>query len=385
MDQRVLQFRHVPQLDHVVANCYHSRKAVHLTGGLLFEKRRDNMEKAKFGLQWHITDKCDQRCKHCYIYEGTDKECSSELNLSTLNEILENFIQCCNKLDAEPVIAITGGDPLLYSKIWEFLELFKEKKIKFSILGNPFHLSYEVVKKLEELGCTNYQMSLDGLKETHDSIRKKGSFDSTLKSLEFFENTRISTAIMTTVSKTNINEIPNLVDIVVKHKVKHFGFTRYCPSSKDINLMVSSYEYKQFLDKMWKKYMENQQSETIFVLKDHLWMLYLYEKGLFNPKQFDNPEDLILDGCHCGINHITILSNGDVYACRRSDTLVGCALNESLYDIFTGSKMDQYRCYNCFEYCKKCELKNFCRGCPSVAKCATGNFYAKDPQCWKMF
>ena len=106
------------------------------------------MEKAKFGLQWHITDKCDQRCKQCYIYEGTDKECSSELNLSTLNEILENFIQCCNKLDAEPVIAITGGDPLLYSKIWEFLELFKEKKIKFSILGNPFHLSYELVKKL---------------------------------------------------------------------------------------------------------------------------------------------------------------------------------------------------------------------------------------------
>lgn len=343
------------------------------------------MEKMKFALQWHITDRCDQRCKHCYIYEGKDKACSLELNLETLNRILEDFIQCCDRLEVDPMITITGGDPLLYPQIWEFLKILKNKDLKFSILGNPFHLNYNVTRKLEELGCMGYQMSLDGLRYTHDSIRKSGSFDTTLNALKYFENTEIFTAIMTTVSKSNINEIPNLVDLVVKHKVRYFGFARYCPNPNDIELMPSSDEYKMFLDKMWNKYMEYQQSDTIFVLKDHLWTLYLYEKGLFNPKEFDNPEDLILDGCHCGINHITVLANGDVYACRRSDTFVGSVLNESLYDIFTGNKMDQYRCYDCFEYCKKCELKNFCRGCPSVAKCTTGNFYAKDPQCWKKF
>lgn len=31
------------------------------------------VERTKFSMQWHITDRCDQRCKHCYIYEGKDK------------------------------------------------------------------------------------------------------------------------------------------------------------------------------------------------------------------------------------------------------------------------------------------------------------------------
>ena len=246
-------------------------------------------------------------------------------------------------------------------------------------------MNYEVVKRLEDLGCINFQMSLDGLRETHDYIRKPGSFDATLDALKYFEGSKIKTAIMTTVSKTNIEEIPELVDIVVKHKVSNFGFARYCPNPEDFDLMVSPEEYREFLDKMWEKYMQNQECDTRFALKDHLWKLYLYEKGLFNPDEIDNPNNLILDGCHCGITHITTLADGTVYACRRSETPVGKVPDESFYDIFTGEEMEKYRQYDKFEHCSKCEIKNFCRGCPSVAKCLTGDFYSKDPQCWKKF
>ena len=341
--------------------------------------------RTKFSMQWHITDRCDQRCKHCYIYEGKDKECSLELGLNTLECILDNFIECCDKLDRDSFLVITGGDPLLYARIWEFLQLLKNRNLKFALLSNPFHLNYKVIRSLEELGCVNFQMSLDGLRDTHDFIRKPGSFDATLDALKYFEGSQINTAIMTTVSKTNIEEIPDLVDIVVKYRVNNFAFARYCPSSDDLDLMVSPEEYRNFLDKMWEKYMQYQEGDTRFALKDHLWRLYLYEKGLFNPNEIDNPNDLILDGCHCGITHITTLADGTVYACRRSETPVGKVPEQSFYDIFLSDEMEQYRQYDKFEYCSKCELRNFCRGCPSVAKCVTGNFYAKDPQCWKKF
>ena len=343
------------------------------------------VNKPSFGMQWHITDRCDQRCKHCYIYEGKEKQCGAELDIDTLKTILEDYIESCNKLERNPVLVITGGDPLLYERIWDFLEIVKEKNVHFSILGNPFHLNYEVVQRLEELGCTNYQMSLDGLKDTHDFIRKPGSFDATLNALKYFEDSKINTAIMTTVSKTNIAEIPELVDIVVKHNVNNFAFARYCPNSNDFDLIVSPEEYRDFLDKMWQKYTQYQEHDTRFALKDHLWKLYLYEKGLFNPTDVENPNDLILDGCHCGITHITTLADGTVYACRRCESPVGKVPEESYYDIFNGEKMEQYRLYEKFEHCFKCEIKNFCRGCPAVAKCLTGNFYSKDPQCWKKF
>ena len=85
-------------------------------------------ERTKFSMQWHITDRCDQRCKHCYIYEGKDKKCSLELDLDTLKAILENFLRSCDKLERDPFLVITGGDPLLYERIWDFLEILIKKK-----------------------------------------------------------------------------------------------------------------------------------------------------------------------------------------------------------------------------------------------------------------
>lgn len=354
----------------------------------IFQKVERNFvmnNKLRFAMQWHITDRCDQRCKHCYIYQGKDKDCTFELDLNVLENILHNFIDTCNKMGCDPILTITGGDPLMHPNIWEFLEMLKKNNVPFTILGNPFHLSYEVVSRLENLGCHGYQMSIDGLKQTHDYIRRPGSFDATLESIKYFKGSSIRTAIMTTVSKTNISEIPDLVDIVVKYNVDNFAFARYCPNPEDFDLLPSPEEYKNFLDCMWKKFNEYKDCGTRFALKDHLWNLYLYEKGLFTIEDINNPDDLIIDGCHCGISHITTLADGTVYACRRCDSPVGKVPEESIYDIFYGKKMEEYRKFENFEYCAKCELKNFCRGCPAVAKCLTGNFYSKDPQCWKTF
>ena len=338
------------------------------------------MTKNYFALQWHITDKCDQRCKHCYIFAGEDKSYSPEFDFQILKEIFFDFLATCEKMDKRPSITVTGGDPLLHQDAFRLFTLFKEYNVPFAILGNPFHLDKFVATELKDLGCTTYQMSLDGLRKTHDYIRKPGSFDATLDKIHILNESGIKSAIATTISRTNIDEIPELVKIVVDYKAKSFGFSGYCPNEKDINNLVTPYEYKSFLEKMWQQFVLLQDRGTAFILKDHLWKLFLYEKGLF--KINDNSE-LIIDGCHCGISHITILANGKVYACRRCESPVGKTPEQSLYDIFFGNKMEEYRNFESFEACSSCELLRFCRGCPSVAKCATGNFYAKDPQCWK--
>lgn len=337
-----------------------------------------------FSMQLHITDKCDQRCKHCYIYQGDKyKYINEDMPIDTFYEIIEDFKDCCKKMSRKPSITITGGDPLLYKDIWKLLSFLKKNDIQFVILGNPFHLNNEVAKRLKDLGCVNYQMSLDGLREIHDTIRKIGSFDETLEKISCLKNADIPVTIMTTVSKTNINTIPKLVDIIVEYKVNNFSFARYCPHQYDKDNLISSDEYREFLDKMWRKFEEHKDSNTRFMLKDHLWNLYLYEKGYLNLDNIKNENNLILDGCHCGISHITVLADGTVYACRRCDSPVGKVPKQSIYDIFFGENMNYYRQYDNFDECSKCKLRNICRGCPAVAKSVTGNFYAKDPQCWR--
>lgn len=331
-------------------------------------------------LQWHITEQCDQRCKHCYIFRGNDKKIRTDISEDDCKSIFLNFTDCCKKLNCLPYFVITGGDPILSDNFWFILNLLKCNNIPFSILGNPFHLDEEIIKKLEQYGCISYQMSIDGLENTHDFFRKTGSYKKTIEAIRLFKNSPIKVSIMSTVSKANFLELPKLVELLVKENVDTYSFARYCPSLGEIQSMISPEEYRQFLETMWAKYIEFKESKTEFLLKDHLWKLFLYEKGLF---KIDKSNDLIVDGCHCGISHITCLSDGSVYACRRSDTLVGNCFDSSFYNLFLGKEFEQYRNFDKFEHCCKCNLKCYCRGCPSVSNSLYGDFYAKDPQCWK--
>ena len=284
-----------------------------------------------------------------------------------------------------PYLYITGGDPILHSRFWDFLELVRSHDIPFAIMGNPFHLSDEVCTRLRRLGCRKYQLSLDGLRPTHDRFRKTGSYDATLRAIEVIRRSGMQCAVMSTISAANIDEMPELIDVVVAHKADIFAFGRYCPTSADkahaATWHVSPARYRDFLEKCWEKYVMYKDSTTTFNLKDHLWTLFLYEKGLFKiPEGLD--ADTIYDGCNCGNCHFTVTAEGRLMACRRFESYVGRA-DDDFYDVFHGEQMARYRRHERFEKCRACELLRFCRGCPAVAYGYTKNFYAPDPQCWK--
>jgi radical SAM/SPASM domain protein of ACGX system len=334
-----------------------------------------------FAFQWHITDHCDQRCLHCYIYaEGHPRPV--EMPLDEAAHVVEECLEMCRRMGRLPYFYVTGGDPILHSHFWEIAALLHDHKIPFTILGNPFHLTDEVCARLHSLGCEKYQLSLDGLRETHDAIRKAGSFDTTLEKIGVLRRAGIRCAVMTTVSGTNLHEIPELIDVVVAHHVDVFAFGRYCPTGPDKSTHIEPLEYRAFLERVWQKFEQYKESDTTFNLKDHLWTLFLYERGLFHiPEGLD--ADTIYDGCNCGNCHLTILPTGEVMACRRFESPLGNVRTTSLYDLFHGERMESFRQYEKFEKCRYCELLRFCRGCPAVTYGYTHNFYAPDPQCWK--
>jgi len=304
------------------------------------------------------------------------------MKLEDIEKVVNNCVEMCEKMRHLPYFYITGGDPILHRDFWKVVNLLKERDIPFGILGNPFHLNDEVCKKLREHGCRKYQLSIDGMRKTHDIIRKTGSFDTTIDKIACIRNAGMDCAIMTTVSGTNKDEIDDIVDLVVENNVDIFAFARYCPTSFEKETHLEPIEYRNLLDRLWAKFEKYKDRGTTFNLKDHLWNLYLYEKGLYHiPNGLDN--NIMYDGCNCGINHMTILPTGDVYACRRMESIIGNALSDKMYDLFVGSVMDEYRQYDKFEKCAKCELLHFCRGCPAVAFGYTHNMYSADPQCWK--
>jgi radical SAM/SPASM domain protein of ACGX system len=335
-----------------------------------------------FAFQWHITDTCDQRCEHCYIFAEDHNARITQMSLEDMRSVLANCLEMCERVGRLPYFYITGGDPILHKDFWSLLSLLKEREMPFTVMGNPFHLDDQSCRRLASYGCDKYQLSLDGLRATHDSIRKPGSFDATIEAISLIRDAGMKCAIMTTVSAKNIEEIPDLVSIVAENEADIFAFSRYCPTSRERENSIEPGAYRALLDRLWAKFEEYRDRGTTFSLKDHLWNLFLYEKGLFKIPE-DAREDIMYDGCNCGNCHITILPSGDVYACRRMESKVGNVFEGKIGDIFLGAKMDAYRQYEKFEKCSKCELLRFCRGCPAVAFGSTGDMYAPDPQCWK--
>lgn len=339
--------------------------------------------KQSFAFQWHITDECDQRCKHCYIFSG---DSCVQLSSMSWDEIVDTFHNCmdfCEVYDRSPHFYITGGDPILHPDFWKLTELLHRHNAPFTIMGNPFHLTQEICNRLAAAGCVKYQMSIDGLEKTHDWFRKPGSYAETLEKVPLINASGMRSVIMTTVSATNVEEVPGIIDAVVGAGVSVYAFARYCPTGGEVDTSLTPERYRELLVTCQEKFDAYRAAgcATYFNKKDHLWTLLDYEQGRWTPPA--NPTDAICGGCNCGNCHMTILPTGDVYACRRvSDSLVGNVHADRLADLWV-TDLERYRDYAAFEKCSRCELLAWCRGCPAVVAGTSGSFYAADPQCWK--
>ena len=342
-------------------------------------------EEGLFGVQWHITDNCDQRCRHCYIFAEDNKKSLVSMDWAQMHQVVEKVETFLSGMDMRPNWVITGGDPLLNPDFWKLAGLMKEKGEHYMLLGNPFHLTEEVCRRLKDSGCAAYQLSIDGTEKTHDWFRKPGSFQKTLEALPLLHAAGIQSVISMTVSERNYRELPAVMDAVEKARADAFGFARYVPTSEEKANAIPPLEYRALLDTYIKKRREARLrgSFTSFTLKDHLLALYLYEEGRFHPPVYShNPGDHMPAGCHCANGTMAISADGTVMACRRMESsALGNIFTDSLPEMWAEAKK-RYRQYERFADCARCRLEPWCRGCPAISTAVAGNYYGRDPQCW---
>ena len=79
-----------------------------------------------------ITNECNRRCEYCFQkswYLANKKEDIKEMPLETIERIID-------MMGEEKHFKIMGGEPLLYSKIFELLELVRKKGKTITIISN---------------------------------------------------------------------------------------------------------------------------------------------------------------------------------------------------------------------------------------------------------
>jgi len=355
-----------------------------------------------FYLQWHITDRCSQRCKHCYLFQSDRPSKIKRLDLDSelLLLIAKDAFEMAEELRANIVFVLTGGDPILHPQFWQLLEginvLADEFPVGYAIdiLGNPFYLDIYSALRLKNYGIRKYQLSIDGLEEKHDFLRSPGSYRRTFEAAKVLKKAGIGSTCMFTLSRFNEPDLIDVMREVAKSGFDAFAFARLCrPENWSLEdyrkKMFTPLEYRELLGKVESAHQELALTypETRFVYKDHLWELFFYEEYFIGKKKRElesaNQQKIIVGGCSLGIASLSILTDGSVYACRRFPSLIGKVPEQKLLDLFIDSgKLNDYRDLNRYEKCKGCPLLYTCRGCGAVAYGFSGSFFSPDPQCW---
>lgn len=344
-----------------------------------------------FSLQWHITAKCDQHCKHCYMYNSPtyNSEIRNELSLSKCKLIIDDYLRISTNITKGGTIVFAGGDPLLREDFFDILKYASKSGVStIAIIGNSYHVDLDTARRLKENGVCSYQLSLDGMKDIHDSLRKPGSFDDTLRGFKVLKEAGLSTSCMFTISKKNAHQLTDVINLIAEIGVDSFDFGRVVPTGSGRNLindLMEPFEYKELLLRVNEQYkrLKDTGYTTHFGFRDNLWghLLKDCELGSFNVL----PEGCELKrGCLIGKGGLVILADGKVMGCRRLPVIVGKVPDEGLADIFEKSDKLLYL-KNASE--RICHYSNGtdkrCSGCLAVRYSANnGDLSACDPQCW---
>ena len=347
----------------------------------------NHIQDNEFYFQWHITDRCNLRCSHCY---QNDYSSPSELSIEGLKSIADKITDALTMWKKDGRIAITGGEPFIRKDMFNLLNYLEQKPEikKIGILTNGT-LIRNNVQSLKSLTKLHYiQLSLEGGKEKNDEIRGRGVFDQVIESTNLLKNADVPVRWMVTLHKGNVDEVPHIIDLALESNVDFLTFERLIPtgSGKTMgNNVLSPQELLEVFECIVKRSNEEySKGSTLTILKLRaLWVLIdpkSAEKNAQTPIQKE-----VGASCSIGIDSICILPDATVLPCRRLPIPIGNLTEDSLFKIwYTSPLLWEIRNKdNLKGKCKDCEYIPRCGGCRAMAYSVTGDYLAEDPQCWK--
>jgi len=141
-----------------------------------FESQKHKEQGLK-NLNLYLTNRCNLRCKHCYMFAGTPL--ANELQTNEILTLLKEFRQYggCN-------LILSGGEITERSDLREIITTANELHLKTTLLTNGTNWSDDLVEYIFDK-VAEVQVSIDGYNEESNSkIRGVGQFQRALDTVK---------------------------------------------------------------------------------------------------------------------------------------------------------------------------------------------------------
>ncbi|MEW6381292.1 MAG: radical SAM protein [bacterium] len=350
---------------------------------LLKENPRYYLDKIKYyprSVVWELTLRCNMNCAHCGSEAGPER--GRELD----HEEALDLCRQLGRLGCE-ILTLLGGEPFLREDWDELARCLAEYGVKVNAITNGYLMNQALVDRIRKAGLTNVAVSLDGLRETHEKIRRKpGSFQRVLDAFTLLRQNDVSSAMVTTVCKDNLSELERIYQIVREKEVEIWQLQlgvprgRLCEHSEFIIQPEDMRIVEQFVLQV------RREGRIRLDVADNIGYFGQHEEIL----RANLPGRLPLwTGCFAGMQALGIEANGDIKGCLSMPSLPefieGNVRQESLADIW--NKPGNFAYNRSFHTgllegdCADCEFNYVCRGgCKSTAYCFSGSIF-NNPYC----
>ncbi|MBW1739086.1 MAG: radical SAM protein [Deltaproteobacteria bacterium] len=291
---------------------------------------------------WETTRNCNLSCVHCRA-SAEHGPFTGELDTQASFHLLDQIAEV-----GEPIVILTGGEPLLRPDIFDIARYGTDKGLRMVMAPNGTLITEKTTRQMADAGIQRISVSLDGAtRESHDKFRGvQGAFDGALRGIRRVKDAGIEFQINTTITKTNLSEIPKIQELAIKlGAVAHHIFL-LVPTGRRILRQRAKQEGKSV------------------TFKTH---------GM----------DAVTRGCLGGTGFCFISYRGIVQPCGFLQVNCGDITKTSFAEIWNHS--DVFLSLRNFDNlkgkCHGCEFRKVCGGCRARAYEATGDFLAEEPLC----
>jgi radical SAM protein with 4Fe4S-binding SPASM domain len=331
-----------------------------------------------FGFQWHLTDRCNRRCRHCYqeSHQAEDFADGAGARRQAAERILA-------AIPEEPVtVNLTGGEPLMLPDLVDlvtFLEGFANLE-QINIITNGTIIDPVLLARLgSKKSLHSFRISLEsGNREINDSIRGPGSLEGLSRSIPLYQQlTGKTVTLMMTLSRLNVASIDETVEFARSIGAEHILFERFVPLGGGLDMASSVLS----ADDWYRAVMAIGQAAGLDLDPDSLAACRAFGLELGN----DVPAEERLEAamCNLGPESMALMPDGTVYPCRRLPIPQGNIHSDSFLTI-----RERLAAWDCTKIrarlhgliCGGCPFDD-CPGCRALAFALSGDFLADDLQC----
>ena len=289
----------------------------------------------------YLTNNCNERCKHCYMYAGDIK--IEELSPEVWMKILTEYKACGGQ-----GVTFTGGEVTVYKGFKKVLKKAHDLGLIVTVLTNGIRWDEN-----EILECSAYidevQISIDGYdRNSYYAVRQFDGFDKAIATLIKFSESGTRSSMAVTPLYDNLEQFvvhfePFARDIIEKYPQIYIRFNLELLNGRDVqNTQIDNVEYRRNIRALVERLYPDYYTET-FPLN--------YEGHIIRK--------------NCGFGEVAIAANGDIYWCNRIHEL------SSKWNVLTtGIKKIMERSYeiktntdvNHSTACRNCEVRYICGG-----------------------